>query len=242
MTFYKLIIIGLLATCFIGTANATIIEWEPNYGTLSDLSDGDDSNELFNLGFDFSFYNSTYNQVYGSTNGSLFFNDEEAYEIGSDIEDSYGPMIAAFNADLNPREGGKVYTNTLGTAGDKKFVMTWFEVIDFEEEFYNSFQAILHENGTIRFNYLKLSGSDDDGGDDVIGVSQGDGSHFNYFTADDGNANGIHPSGKSLLYTWNSASANYDQTASQLASVPEPSTLAIFALGILGLASRRFKK
>lgn len=242
MTFYKLIIIGLLATCFIGSANASLIEWESNYGTLSDLSDEDDERELFNLGFDFSFYNTTYTQVYGSTNGSLFFNDEGSYEIGSDIEDSYGPMIAAFNADLAPDEDGEVYTNTLGTAGDKRFVMTWLDVIDYEEEFYNSFQAILFENGTIRFNYLQLNGSGDDSGDDVIGISQGDGSHFNYFTADDGNANGIHPSGMSLLYTWNSASASYDQTTSQLATVPEPATLAIFALGILGLASRRFKK
>ena len=33
-----------------------------------------------------------------------------------------------------------------------------------------------------------------------------------------------------------------DWTASAIEPVPEPSTLAIFALGLMGLASRRFKK
>ncbi|AAZ25965.1 DVUA0089 family protein [Colwellia psychrerythraea] len=54
------------------------------------------------------------------------------------------------------------------------------------------------------------------------------------------------PGGASSLSTWeydgNSSGAyllNISSTASQ---VPEPSTLAIFALGIMGLASRKFKK
>jgi hypothetical protein len=33
-----------------------------------------------------------------------------------------------------------------------------------------------------------------------------------------------------------------DRLAFGTTSVPEPSTLAIFALGLIGLASRRFKK
>ena len=40
---------------------------------------------------------------------------------------------------------------------------------------------------------------------------------------------------------FNSASANI-RVVSAVSTVPEPSTLAIFALGIMGLASRRFKK
>jgi len=40
----------------------------------------------------------------------------------------------------------------------------------------------------------------------------------------------------------NSQYLAFDNIAYDTAAVPEPSTLAIFALGILGLASRRFKK
>ena len=245
MKLWKITSIALIATCFFGTANASIMHWESNYGTLSNLSDEDDDNELFGLGFDFTFYGATYNEVYGSSNGSLFFNDEEDYQIGSDIEGDYGPMIAAFNADLNPEEDGNIYTNTLGASGDMRFVMTWLEVIDYEEEFYNSFQAVLFQDGSIRLNYLKLNGSGDNEGNDVIGLSQGDGTHFNYFTAADGDDDGIYPNGKSLLYTWDAVSENYNLSVGPLTSVtdvPEPSTLAIFALGMIGLASRRFKK
>lgn len=45
----------------------------------------------------------------------------------------------------------------------------------------------------------------------------------------------------SYLITLNSAASN-SVTLNSVASVPEPSTIAIFALGIMGLALRRFKK
>lgn len=38
------------------------------------------------------------------------------------------------------------------------------------------------------------------------------------------------------------ATINYTYSNSNSTNVPEPTTLAIFALGIIGLASRRFKK
>ncbi|KGJ88573.1 PEP-CTERM sorting domain-containing protein [Thalassotalea sp. ND16A] len=249
MTIWKLITISFITFTLIATANAAPItpSWESNYGVLSDLSDDDDNNELFDLGFDFTFYGTDYDEVYGSTNGSLFFDDEEDYGIGSDIEDSYGPMIAAFSADLCPEcdSDSEIYTNTLGTAGDMRFIMTWLNVIDYEEELYNSFQAILFESGSIQVNYLELNGSGQDNGDDVIGVSSGNGTNFNYFIADDGNDNGIYPNGQSFLYNWNAGSANYDLAVENLStstvSVPEPSTLAIFVLGFMGLVLRRFK-
>jgi len=51
-------------------------------------------------------------------------------------------------------------------------------------------------------------------------------------------------SGSNGLFGWNSApqatlTLTFDETTTP---VPEPSTLAIFALGMIGLASRRFKK
>jgi hypothetical protein len=242
----KLIIISFIAFTLSGTANAALITstWESNYGERSSyLSDEDDANDTFDLGFNFNFYSTNYNTVYGSTNGSLFFDDEDAGPIGSDIEGYYGPTIAAFSADLCPScdSDSNIYTNTLGTSGDMKFIMTWLNVLDYEEEFYNTFQAILFENGSIQFNYLKLNGSYY-GSEDVIGVSSGDGANFNYLTAGNGDENGIYPNGQSFLYTWNKTSSNYDLTIDAPTSVPEPSTLASFALGLMGLASRRFKK
>jgi hypothetical protein len=52
--------------------------------------------------------------------------------------------------------------------------------------------------------------------------------------------NGIFRATPSSDYTSNYVTTNFTQ--STVNSVPEPSTLAIFALGLMGLASRRFKK
>ena len=49
------------------------------------------------------------------------------------------------------------------------------------------------------------------------------------------------PVNNSELYNY-SLSGDTLQTSAAAAQVPEPTTLAIFALGVLGLASRRFKK
>jgi hypothetical protein len=46
----------------------------------------------------------------------------------------------------------------------------------------------------------------------------------------------------SFDFTGNSASFQITTSSGTSTSVPEPSTLAIFALGMIGLASRRFKK
>ena len=47
-----------------------------------------------------------------------------------------------------------------------------------------------------------------------------------------------------LRYGWTNGAVSFDTVRAQLYSteVPEPSTLAIFALAMMGLASRRFKK
>jgi hypothetical protein len=43
-------------------------------------------------------------------------------------------------------------------------------------------------------------------------------------------------------FNWDHTQLTLELTADTIAAVPEPSTLVIFALGLMGLASRRFKK
>ncbi len=234
---------GLLTFCLAGGASASPLLWESDYGTWSDLSDRDDDTEAYNLGFDFTFYGANYNSVYINSNGALQFDDnDDDYEVGNDIEDSYGRVIAPFWADLYPGEEGDIYYNTLGTIGDRRFVVTWDDVIDYDEEFNNTFQVILFENGSIQFGYESLLGSDDGGGDDVIGVSQGDGTNYNYFIADDGDSGGIYPNGGNLFYNWNSTSLNYDMSDTHAHPVPEPSTVFLLGAGVAGLLFRNRRK
>ena len=56
---------------------------------------------------------------------------------------------------------------------------------------------------------------------------------------------GTFNTGKFGFYNYSQAGVRYtgfEETVSPSIDVPEPSTLAIFALGIMGLAARRFKK
>jgi hypothetical protein len=54
---------------------------------------------------------------------------------------------------------------------------------------------------------------------------------------------GIFSSGKFGFYNYSQSSVRYTGFTEEVSqSLPEPSTLAIFALGVMGLASRRFKK
>ncbi len=56
---------------------------------------------------------------------------------------------------------------------------------------------------------------------------------------------GAFNTGKFGFYNYSQSNVRYtgfQQTTSPLVPVPEPSTLAIFALGIIGFASRKFKK
>jgi hypothetical protein len=53
--------------------------------------------------------------------------------------------------------------------------------------------------------------------------------------------------GVQVISDWNGAAVSMDESTnlgvpSTITDVPEPSTLAIFALGLIGLASHRFKK
>ncbi len=230
---------GLLAFCLVGGASASPLLWESDYGTWSDLSEEDDETESYSLGFDFTFYGASYSSVYVNSNGVLQFDDDDdEYEVGDDIEGDYGRVVAPFWADLNPDEGGDIYYNTLGTVGNRRFVVTWDDVMDYEEEFDNTFQVILFENGSIQFGYESLLGSGDDDGEDVIGVSQGDGTNYNYFIADDGDNNGIYPNGGNLFYNWNSTSLNYDVSDTHAHPVPTPGALFLLGGGLVGLLFR----
>lgn len=139
--------------------------WEDAY-TYSwvDVSGGVDTginNEVeyagpVNIGFDFNYYSNTYTQLYISRNGYLSFNNLDLYRMSSYIPDPELP-----NDVIAPMWGPTETINYVryqydGVSPDRRMIIEWNQqTYDSGTEDY-TYQAILHENGDIVFQYQSI--------------------------------------------------------------------------------------
>ncbi len=127
-------------------------------GTALGMSD-DQTQGPFALGFPFEFYGQSYSDVYVCSNGFACFlpNSELAY-TNQAIPDGAEPhgMVAPFWDDLNPANGGEVYTQ----AFPDRFVIEWNSVPHYPNTGSYTFQAILHDDGSIEYQYELLDGDE----------------------------------------------------------------------------------
>ncbi len=142
----------------------------------------DDDSLCVPIGFDFVLYGTTYDTVCIGSNGYLTFGYQE-YEFSNDPfpEVEGGAMVAPFFDDLIRREtDAGVYYQTLGTAPNRMFVVTWH----IEDHYYSSpsevtFQVILYEGTNyIKFQYLDVTFGYpyyDYGASATVGLNKGDG-------------------------------------------------------------------
>jgi hypothetical protein len=143
-----------------------------------------------NLGFNFRFYEYSYPQIYISTNGILTFGGEGTFARNENIPVDIIPndLIAPFWDDLavgSPFNTGQVYYELRGSAPNRSFVVQWNAVTRrVGMGGLLTFQAILFENGDIKFQYQTLDGETNEA---TVGIEDADGI--------DG-----------LLYTYNSSS------------------------------------
>lgn len=159
--------------------------WEDNYGTAMNQYDDDTRNVA--LPFAFDFYGQTYNDVWVNSNGHLTFNggnytywDESPLD---NIDNYYSwRMIAVIFSDFNPYAGGEIYYNTVGTAGDRKFVATWLDVPRYYNFGSNTFQAQLFEGtNQIQLGYAGLTVNGFHYTQPMtVGVGAGNGTHLRY--------------------------------------------------------------
>lgn len=129
-----------------------------NGTVLEDISSSEDGNTVVDLPFDFFYYGEAYSEITVSVNGWLSFDGFNGWgNINKQIPVSDAPngLIAAMWDDLNASETGGVYTYE----DNGRFVIEWNELSSTaDSETSYTFQVILHDNGTILFQYLTLNG------------------------------------------------------------------------------------
>jgi hypothetical protein len=111
------------------------------------------SSSAINIGFPFKFYENTYSQLYVSRNGFLTFHNWQLSRGQSFIPDASLPndIIAPYWTPLAHVNGYVRYLHG-GTTPNRWFVVEWNRVQQTWGHEY-TFQAILHENGDIVFQY-----------------------------------------------------------------------------------------
>jgi hypothetical protein len=181
---------------------------------------------LISIGFSFDYYGNTFSQARVSSNGLLDFDLS-----GSTVQ--FGPApdglsgnanyIGGFMNDLNAPQGNIRY-QTLGTPGDREFVVGFYSVPRFFGDPPATFEMILHEgSNNIEFQYGALN---DDGSSTWVSMENAIGS--------DG-----------LTFYNNVGGVTFDNSGYLISTsaVPEPGSLAIFGFGAcvagIGAARRR---
>ena len=140
--------------------------------SFSNLDDGY-SNPI-PIGFDFKFYEDSYPELYVSTNGLITFGKGSYEFVNQPIPRDITPdnLLAPFWDDLQLPPGSKVYTYAGNGASGKYFVVEWSQVTRLNSPDQLTFQAILHENGNIIFQYKQLNGIIDQA---TVGIEDRDG-------------------------------------------------------------------
>ncbi len=129
---------------------------------------GDDAWLGISLPFPFTFYNSSYNQAYISTNGYVSFLAGSSQYSNTCIPTAAAPNAAIYALwdDLHVDGSARMYSEVLGTAPNRQFVIEWRNVTFIAKGGRLDFEIVLHEKtGAITLQYRGI---------DQIGFERGD--------------------------------------------------------------------
>lgn len=132
--------------------------YEVKWDRLLTLYPNDDDRATLNIGFAFPFGSSSYSQVQVLTNGILQFVTSDRlflYYNNSSLPSSNGSQfIAPYWDDLVDDSQASVTWGNMGESPRRRFVVTWNNVRAYDNNLRYNFQAVLYENGDIRFRYF----------------------------------------------------------------------------------------
>ncbi|MDP9491856.1 MAG: S8 family serine peptidase, partial [Actinomycetota bacterium] len=112
------------------------------------LTLGDDASASVSLPFSFRYFGQTFTSVAVSSNGYLVFGPSVAVGYRNTAIPNTGVpngLVAAYWDDLNPAGAGGVWHRTVGTAPNRRLVVSWVGVRHYTVPGPISFQAVLEE-------------------------------------------------------------------------------------------------
>ena len=147
------------------------------------LTLADDAQATVALPFSFRYYGQPFTSVTVSSNGFLVFGPSPATAwVNSPLPSTAVPngVVAAYWDDLNPALGGGVWYRSVGTAPNRKLVVSWVGVRHADIAGPISFQAVLEETSNeIVLAYqdtLHGNPAQDHGASATVGIESPDGS------------------------------------------------------------------
>ncbi len=128
------------------------ISTSPNTVALAD----DSVSAIINIGFTFNFAGYDYTQLYIGSNGWLFFGPitSTVFTNTTVATSPVANVMMPYWDDLNP--GGvatRVRYQTIGTAPNRQFVVSYLAVPTYPNTGSNTFQVVLNESGVFLYNY-----------------------------------------------------------------------------------------
>lgn len=142
--------------------------------TAYDYRYGDEQSFNFILPWQFVFYGQAYGQITIDTNGNIWFTNSSPAHSFDLINTGKGPVIAAWNNDLNSTFYGGAFVKS----SPDKVVVEWLTETYDDAGFnrLNNFETVLYPDGKISLDYKSFDQSTNR--DFGSGVSFADGTHY----------------------------------------------------------------
>lgn len=150
------------------TTDGPTFSWVDTAGADVAIASGDEARIFVPIGFNFPHYDTTYNFVYVCTNGWLAFGPDQGVNesVPAILPSPLLPNRAVYpwwdNLAVGPQYGGgRVYFRNDGASPNRRFTVIWQDAWrvrpDGDTSDRISFEAVLHENGSILFQYKDVT-------------------------------------------------------------------------------------
>lgn len=163
-----------LGTNFAETRRGENVLFPENFRTSSD--------EPYDIGFPFVFYEETYTQYFIGANAYITFDNppRNPAPLLTDIpfatSDPQYPRNSIFGAfkGWDASAGNHVTRLTLGETPNRKLIATWCNIPALQSESSGTFQIILHESGQIEIHLINIPESNYAGNNTAVGIQSAD--------------------------------------------------------------------